>query len=100
MAKYNEPKLDVTMEIPDELTVRMQLKFEDACLKRDEGGEDERYLHIWSALPVIVSAWECPHIELGADLDTVTSPKAARAVKWACVTAWGHVADLGNVPKN
>lgn len=94
--KKNE-SLGASFQIPDRVTVRMQLAyFSEAALARGE----ELFVRLWEAAKAIIAEWKCEGIPLDVDLDEATDPRATEVILWASTEVKAHMDSLERVPKN
>ena len=111
MAEFENERIGVSFTLPDEITVREQLRYKIAMWIRWEAQPDkdpsewnelEFYDRAWRAAKTVVKDWECEAIPDLDDFDMAesTDPKAANVVFWTCNAVSGHMNGLGQVPKN
>jgi hypothetical protein len=96
--QYNNDDLGVSFVIADAVTVGSQLRYRAALLERQ--GENDMFLRLWRGLCEVATDWQCEHVALYANLNEITSPKAARVISWAGLRASEHMNALEDVPKN
>lgn len=96
---YESEELGIKFSLPDELTVREQLKYNERVLLAED---KDLYSRFWWGILPLLQEWECALIpEPGEiDLDTETDPRIARIVTFVGNAAAGHMTNLEDVPKN
>lgn len=103
MARFENEELGVSFTLPDEPTVRQQLRWRNARMRRgfsDPGATV--YEVVWEDILPLVGEWACeiaPRPE-EIDLDTATDPLIADLVTWVGLRVFTHFEKVEAVPKN
>ena len=86
-------------EIPDEPTVRQQLRYDAAWELSDLAGTFEK---LWIGLSAIVIDWQSEIVPecRPSILDELKSPEAAACIRWAGLETFAHMRQIEDVPKN
>ncbi len=95
--EYKDDKLGVRFEVVERPTVRLQLLYK-GTMGMSPG--DEVFIKLWEAAKVMITEWECEHMELDANIDKLDDPKAADVIEFVGLAVFGHVSRLEEIPKN
>lgn len=95
--EYKNESLESRMVVKDRPTVSEQLTYR-AKLSSMSG--DNMYIIAWEAAKGLIEEWECPHVSMEDDLNTIDNPSAADAISWGGMQVFQYFKDLEDVPKN
>jgi len=100
--RYKNEELSCSFDLPDVVTVRRKLAYDDEAHRLANGSTFER---LWLGARVLIENWDCPHLALDTDLDTLDARSEAgklaeRVLRWVGLVAFDHVNELDDLPKN
>lgn len=84
--------------IPERPTVRQQLEYYSLA-----GGLSvaDMLMRYWNGAKALILEWQCEELpDYKADLDSITSAKAAEVVIWAGMQVRNYMVSLDELPKN
>lgn len=99
MAHYENETIGVAFDLPDRITVRMQLAFRGAvALAMNENS----YIRYWHGALTVIENWTCARLPDPAELDMDASddPALADIVAWTTNAVVGHMMNRETPPKN
>lgn len=91
--KFKNKELGVEFELPEVITVRMQLQYMGHI--RNALGDDH-YLALWEGANLLLTEWKCKEIPnpLALDLDEANDFSVTKIIVWVGTIVSGHIAGL------
>ena len=99
MPRFENAELEVAFSLPDNPTVRQQMRWKAQVAFAEDAAEV--YEVMWERCFNLVEDWESDLIpEPGeVDLDTETDTRVAEAVMWVAGQIWAHMNGLDEIEK-
>jgi hypothetical protein len=97
--EFQREKPDCKFEVPEKITVRMQLAYYSAASSIEQ---DKLLERSWEAAKQIIipASWRCELVKLDSDLDELTDPQATDIILWAGMRVRDCMNELERIPKN
>lgn len=94
--RFEHPELNTSFEIAEPVSYRVGLRYaSEVEVNIDRAGLYER---LWRGVQAVAQDWQSPHVALDADLSAPLTGAGLAAIKWACLSAFGYMEGLKEIP--